>query len=169
MKKRVYLKTGDVFFVRIDDENKRYFQYIANDLTLLNSDVIRAFEKKYPVDTLPDLDKVLNDKIIFYAHCIVKIGVKLGYWEKEGNSSDVGTFDHILFRRASDYGQRKGETPIQISQNWYVWRINDLNFSFVGKLEGENRTADIGVVMDPESIVHRLRTGEYGGFYPGFE
>ncbi len=44
--KRVYIKTGDVFFVKVDNDYKRYFQYITNDLTQLNSDVIRAFKKK---------------------------------------------------------------------------------------------------------------------------
>ena len=38
-------KLGDIFCVKIDENNKKYFQYIANDLTQLNSDVIRAFKR----------------------------------------------------------------------------------------------------------------------------
>lgn len=43
--KRVLTKIGDVFEVKIDETSKKYFQYIANDMTQLNSDVIRGFKK----------------------------------------------------------------------------------------------------------------------------
>lgn len=56
---RVVTKIGDVFEVKLDENTKKYFQYVANDLTQLNSDVIRAFKKKYPVDESPDLKDVV--------------------------------------------------------------------------------------------------------------
>ncbi|CAA9196468.1 hypothetical protein [Flavobacterium collinsii] len=167
--KRVSIKVGDVFFVKVDDFSKRYFQYITNDLKQLNSDVIRAFDKVYPIDSSPDIDEIIQNNILFYAHCVTKWGVKLGFWEKVGNVKEVGSFENILFRGTRDYGVKKGECPVKISSNWYVWRINDAEFTHVGKLEDENRKAEIGVVMDPESIVHRIRTGHYDGFYPSFE
>lgn len=52
--KRVVVKKGDVFFVKINDTSKRYFQYITNDLKQLNSDVIRVFKTIYPLDDNPD-------------------------------------------------------------------------------------------------------------------
>jgi hypothetical protein len=39
------LKVGDVFEVSIDTTHKRYFQYIGNDSSQLNMDVIRVFKK----------------------------------------------------------------------------------------------------------------------------
>lgn len=51
---RINTKIGDVFSVKIDN-NKKYFQYIVSDLTQLNSDVIRAFKKVYPINAHPDL------------------------------------------------------------------------------------------------------------------
>ncbi len=167
--KRISTKIGDVFFVKIDDFSKRYFQYIANDLQQLNSDVIRCFKKIYPLNEKPDFVEIINDDIFFYAHCVVKWGVKLGYWEKLHNIKDIGTFENILFRGTRDYGVKKGETPIKISNNWYIWRLNDSSFTFVGKLENDNRRAEIGIIMDPESIVNRIKTGIYGGSYPEFE
>ena len=168
--KRVIIKKGDVFFVKIDNLNKRYFQYITNDLKQLNSDVIRCFKKIYAIEETPNLDEIVKDEIFFYAHCVTKWGVKLGYWEKVGNISDVGTFDHILFRGTTDYGARKGEEPIMISNNWYVWKINDKDFTSIGKLSNEYRRAEIGMVINPESIVYRVKTGEYDfPFYPKFE
>lgn len=168
MKKRVATKIGDIFSVRINEKNKKYFQLIAFDGTQLNSDVIRAFKEEYPTDVDSDMQEIVKGEVEFYAHCITKWGVKLGYWEKVGKSDGVGRLDHILFRGTSDYGHKKGDEPIRISNNWYVWRIGE-DFRDVGRLKGENRRAEIGIVMDPESIVNRMKTGEYGGFYPDFE
>lgn len=40
----------------------------------------------------------------------------------------------------------------------------------IGKLEGENRKAEIGMVINPESIIHRIKTGAYDfPFYPNYE
>lgn len=168
--KRVIIKKGDFFSVKIDETSKRYFQYITNDLKQLNSDVIRVFKKIYPIDENPDLSEIIKDEIFFYAHCVVKFGTKLGYWEKAGNVADVGNFDHILFRDTNDYGTSKGKVPIKISSNWYVWRINDFVSEKVGKLEGENRKAEIGMVINPASIVYRIKNGVYDfPFYPDFE
>jgi hypothetical protein len=74
-----------------------------------------------------------------------------------------------LFRGTSDSGARAGQEPIKISDKWYVWRINDRDFTNVGKLEGENRKAEIGVVVNPYDIVDRIKTGKYNFFYPNFE
>lgn len=166
---RVNTKIGDVFSVKIDENSRKYFQLVAFDLIQLNSDVIRAFKKTYSINENPDISKIVNGEVEFYAHCVTKWGVKLGHWEKAGHVKEVGALNHILFRRTSDYGCKVGEEPVKVSNKWYVWRINDENFTRVGKLTGENRKAEIGIVLDAESIVHRMKTGEYDGFYPGFE
>lgn len=153
---RANTKIGDVFSAKIDDNNKKYFQYIVSDLTQLNSDVIRAFKKVYPINANPDLSEIINGEVEFYAHCVTKLGIKMGYWEKVGNVSDVGKTDHILFRDSGDYGNLQ----IKISQDWWVWKINEEQRR-VGKLVGENQKAEIGLVINPESIVYRMRTGEY--------
>jgi hypothetical protein len=44
---------GDVFSVPLGASGKKYFQYVANDLTELNSQVIRAFRKTFPIDVDP--------------------------------------------------------------------------------------------------------------------
>ena len=50
---RANTKIGDVFSVKIDDNRKKYFQFVISDLTQLNSDVIRAFKKVYPKEDYP--------------------------------------------------------------------------------------------------------------------
>jgi hypothetical protein len=169
MKKRVVTNIGDIFSIRVNDHKMKYFQLIALDITQLNSDVIRSFRKEYEIGAAIDLDQVVKGEVEFYAHCVTKWGVKMGYWEKVGKSNDVGEIDHILFRGTSDYGHKEGQEPIRVSNRWYIWHIGDAAFTRVGKLEGENRKAEIGVVMDPESIVHRMKTGLYDGYYPDFE
>jgi len=163
---RVSTKIGDVFSVKIDEHSKKYFQLIAYDLTQLNSDVIRAFKKIYPIDANPDLSDIINGEVEFYAHCITKWGVKLGYWEKAGSIKELGLLKHILFRDTTDYGLYPEQKII--SDNWYVWNINE-KFRDVGKLVDENCKAEIGLIINPESIVYRMRTGEYDfKFYPDF-
>lgn len=164
---RIVTKIGDVFCIKLDESQKKYFQYVANDLTQLNSNVIRGFKKSYPTDSNPKLDEVVNDEIAFYAHCVIKWGIKMGLWEKVGKAHICGEVD-VLFRCTNDYGRKLGEEPVRVSNNWYVWKINE-EFKRVGKLEGENQEAEIGMVMNPLSIVHRMRTGEYDlPFYPGY-
>lgn len=165
---RINTKIGDVFSVKVDENNKKYFQLIAFDLTQLNSDVIRAFKEVYPIDINPNLSEVVNGKIEFYAHCVTKWGIKMNLWNKIGNISEIGSISHVLFRDTSDYGKWIGEEPIKVSENWYVWNINE-RFRDVGKLVGENRKAEIGIIVSPYDIEERIKTGKYSFFYPDFE
>jgi hypothetical protein len=168
MKKRVVTKIGDIFSVQVSDKKKKFFQLIAFDLTQLNSDVIRAFNQEYANEENPDFSEIVKNDVQFYAHCVTSVGVKLGFWEKVGKSNDVGKLNHILFRGTEDYARKPDEEPVRVSENWYVWRIGG-RFTDVGKLEGENRRAEIGLVFNPESIVHRIKTGKYKWVYPDFE
>jgi len=162
--KRIVTKIGDIFSVKIDNDLRKFFQLIAYDLTQLNSDVIRAFKNEYPITDTLGLSEIVSGEIEFYAHCVTKLGVKLGYWEKIGNINDVGKTNHILFRSSGDYGN----PAIKISKKWWVWKINEEQ-RWVGKLEGENRKAEIGSVMSPDSIVYRMKTCRNDFFYPDFE
>lgn len=165
---RATKEIGDIFEVKIDESKKKYFQYIANDMAQLGSDVIRVFKSTYNINEKVDISLVISDEIEFYTHCIIKVGIKLSFWEKVGNSPELGAFNHILFRNTNDYGIKAGQEPVKVSNDWYVWKINDTQFTRVGKLEGDNTKAEIGLVFNPRSIVNRMKTGEYGGSYPDY-
>lgn len=165
----IRVKTGDIFAVKINSEVKKYFQYLCSDLAQLNSDVIRVFDSEYRIDATPDLLEVIDDKIQFYAHVFLRLGYKMGYWEKVGNVKETGKTDHILFRSSDDYGHKLGDEPIKVSANWYVWNINDEQYKKVGKLIGENRKAEIGIVVNPQDIVTRMRAGKYDFFFPDYQ
>lgn len=162
-------KIGDVFSVKIDESNKKYFQLVAFDLTQLNSDVIRAFKKVYSISANPELAEIVKGEIEFYAHCVTKLGLKISLWESVGNTTEIGNTKNILFRDTNDYGAKVGEGSIKVSHKWYVWHINDSDFTSVGKLAGENQKAFIGIVMNPLGIIELLKGNKYPVNYPEFE
>ena len=129
----------------------------------------RAFTKVYSIDSNPDLSEIVKGEVDFYAHCVTKWGLQYGFWEKVGNSAEVGELNHILFRGSKDYGHKLGDEPVKISFNWYIWKINDEYFTDVGRIEGENRKAEIGCVIAPANIVYRMQYGKYDIGYPEYE
>jgi len=158
--KRTSTRIGDVFVVKLDEDHKKYLQYVATDSSDLGSDVVRAFEKLYLMNENPSLSEIVRGEIQFYAHCVAKWGIKLGFWEKIGNAP----FDKVTvwFRDSGDDPQTK------VSNNWWVWKINEERKK-VGELKGKYQNAEIGSVIPPDSIVHRMRTGKYDFIYPDFE
>jgi hypothetical protein len=129
--------------------------------TQLNSDVIRAFKKAYRIDSKPELQEVVSDEVDFHAHVVIKWDIKNKLWEKVGNATCPQKLD-LLFRDTNDVGSKF----IKISNNWYVWRINE-DFQHVGRLEGDRQKAEIGVVVRPRDIVDRMRTGDMILSIPG--
>ncbi len=162
MANRSRTRIGDIFCVKIDGKRVRYFQYVADDLTQLNSQVIRVFKKSFRIAERLDWRQLVNGEVEFYAHVFLKIGSKLRYWEKIANVPEIGKME-VLFRNSEDYGNPN----IKISENWHVWKINE-PFVKVGRLGGGNRRAEIGVVIAPDSIVHRMKVGDYDFVYPGY-
>lgn len=156
-------KIGDIFSVKIDEFNQKFFQYITNDLTQLNSDVIRVFKCIYPLNVKINLSEVIAGDVDFYAHCVIKLGIELEYWRWIGNVGNVGDFSHVWFRDTDDFGN----PDVKISRKWWVWKINQ-DEKYVGELKGIYQQAEIGVVMNPEGIVNRIITGKYGNVYPEF-
>ncbi|MBF0576043.1 hypothetical protein [Dysgonomonas sp. GY617] len=156
-------KIGDIFCAQVDGTTKRYLQYIISDMEQLNSDVIRAFKKVYPIDATPILEEIVSDQVDFYAHCVTKAGIKFGFWQTVGNSPQVGDTD-ILFRDKRDWTISKGKTD----DDWWIWYVNQ-PFDHVGKLSEENRKADLGLIFHPEDIVCKLKTGTLGNIFAHFE
>lgn len=121
------------------------------------------------MDTNPSLSEITNNSVNFYTHCAASLGCKLFLWEKVGYISEIGDTSHILFRDTMNYGVRAGEQPIKVSNNWYIWHINDEDFTNVGKLKGKNKKAEIGIVVSPYDIVDRIKESKYKFVYPNFE
>lgn len=162
--KRPNTKIEDIFAVKVDTEHVKYLQYIISDLTQLNSDVIRVFKQRYHIIEPPDLATIVGGEVEFYTHCVTILGCKMGHWDKVGNHPSIGQTDNILFRDSGD----NGNPQVKISEDWWVWKINESQ-KRVGKLTGENVNAEIGIVMDPISIVNKMKFGYFGGYYPSYK
>lgn len=165
---RVITKLGDVFSAEINETHKKYIQYIANDLTQLNSDVIRVFKKKYLVNENPNLENIVKGEVEFHAHCVVKFGVKMNLWVKVGNSKNIGSLENIIFRGTKDYGHKLGNEPIRVTNDWYIWKINDAKFTNVQFVTEQVRDANIGLVFNPLGILELIKNHKYPQNYPEF-
>lgn len=159
--KRMTTKVGDVFVVTFDEGTKRYLQYVLSDLTQLNSDVVRVFKTVYSQTDEPSLEQVVADEVDFYAHCVTKWGLEAGVWNRIGNKPDFGKVD-VLFRSSGDVGK-----DIKVSENWWVWKPNEQQ-QFIGRLDEKFKRAELGSVVRPTDIVHRMKTGGYDFAYPGY-
>ena len=158
-------KMGDVFKYQYDNKC-RYLQYIGIDELQLSGDVVRIFAGEFPSDDIPSIDSLLSSPVDFYCITYVINCVKFGHWEKIGNSSNIGDYQNIKFRCAADFGDLVDGEPIKTSDDWYVWRLGDTQIKEIGKLTGEWKTADIGVLLPPNYINERMREGSYNFIYP---
>ena len=156
MGKRIVTKIGDIFCVEIGDGYKCYFQYVANDTTVLNSSVIRVFSKHYPIEYVPVFDEIVNDEVYFYAHTSLRFGIVYNAWYKVGRHQNIGNPEAICFRWVSEIDT----SGITKSYNWSIWKINQEQ-EFIGKISQEHAHIDWGVVLSYKDIVNKIKTGKF--------
>lgn len=157
MKKRIVTRIGNVFCVEIDEKEKCFFQYVANDMTMLNSSVIRVFKRRYPMEYKPNIDEIVNDEVLFYAHTILRAGIMYNAWYKVGTSKCLGDTENIMFRFFWDFGSGR---PMTKSYDWHIWKINT-PFVKIGEMRKEYLHCEIGCVLAYDDIVARIKTGRY--------
>lgn len=154
------LRIGDMFSVPLDDKLKKYFQYVADDPSQLNSNVIRAFKDTYPIHEAQELQEIVTGDVDFYTHVIIKWGIKMKLWTRAGNVPFAEQLE-VLFKGTNDLLN----PGIKKSSQWYVWRVGE-PFERVGELKGKNQNAEIGLVVNPPDVVSRMRHGRFEFAYP---
>ncbi len=154
-------KVGDVFEVIISDTEKKYMQYIASDLTCLNSDVVRGFTKIYAINEKPKLEEIVSDKVDFYAHCDSRAGIKMETWTLYGNTDNVGDMKNLIFMVSRDNGA-------VLSDQWYIWHINE-EMQWVSRESRLLRCANYGDVFPYKMIYERIKNGFFNMVYPRYE
>jgi hypothetical protein len=159
MSKRI----GSIYSVEVDGDRVHYFWDVGTDHSQLGSALIVVFRRSYPKSATPDFDEIVTDDVDFYCHATVLVGKTMGRWSKAGFRPVTKTFP-MLFRDSNDYGN----PAVRVSERWYVWEPNQ-PFRDVGRLTGDLTKAEIGVVLSPDSIVSRIRTGVYDMFYPAYD
>lgn len=166
MAKRIVTKIGDVFCVELVNGTKGYFQYIAKDLTQLNSSVIRVFRTHYPIDADVKINDIVKDEIDFYAHAILRSGIADEKWYKVGKSLDFDPdeVNNVIFGTASNVIGVPGSLIPQFVDplsNWYIWRINYESLP-VGPLPKKYvNIIEIGSVFQYPAIIDRMERGYY--------
>jgi len=164
-KKRIVTKIVDVFCAEIEGKFKCFFQYVANDLSQMNSSVIRVFKRRYPMEYKPVVDDIVKDEVAFYAHTILKFGIEFGAWCKIGKSANIGeeALSEVIFGCAQD-SKFISVTKVEIVDpltNWFIWNINgpDIN---IGKLPKRyHDILEVGSVKSYLDILHRMKYGYY--------
>jgi len=153
-------KIGDLYRVVMDDGYVAHFQHVVDDSTQLGSNVICVFKHRYPKDASLSSTDIANDRPEFHAHVAIPVGIKHNCWTKIG-FAPVQQKPVVLFRICNDYGP----PPPTTSKDWSVWRANE-PLRRVGKLTGDLRDAEIGLIVNPFSLVFRIRNGHYDFAYP---
>ena len=172
--KRIVTKIGDIFCVEFPDNTKGYFQYIAKDMTQLNSSVIRAFYTHYPIGQDVNIENIVKDKVDFYAHTVLRAGIDFDTWYKIGKSDDIGQEEltNILFARAHRFRGDLSKPYIQEVnplENWKIWRIGQ-DVIKVGILNPDlAKVVYSGPVFPYFEIVQRMYTGYYNNTDPEYE
>lgn len=159
-------KIGDVLIAKTSDTSKRYMQLVAIDKSQLNSDVLRAFKKIYPIEAEPSLEEIVSDEVDFYTHSDSIAGIKLEYWKLVGNISKIGDIDKILFYETDELQNIFG---VWVTK-WWTWRINqeEYEYSRKPKRKYKGRGAEPGLVFPPFSIIERLQ-GTFVSYHPEYK
>lgn len=156
--KRTKISVGDVFQVALDNGKYKYFQYLLDDATQLNSNVIGCFPGEFESEV--DISKVIDGEFETYIHCVLPLGLKLGYWRRIGNFALKLNCD-IVFRDSSDYGNPE----IIFSQKWWIWKPNEPQ-KYIGDIQRDYANSFVGIVVNPSSVVHMIKTGAIDFVYP---
>ena len=165
MATRVTNRIGDIYCVEVQDfailglrvkkGYKRYFQYIAKDTACLNGRVIRVFKRRYPLNYVMNIEEILTDKVDFYTHTMLSVGIKANAWQKVGKSKDVGDYEHVLFRARDFWGD-----------GWNIWHING-EYETVKRLTFKMQKETYpGFIFPYPDIVYKIKYGWYPGTMP---
>ena len=165
MAKRIVTKIGNVFCVEIDGKYKSFFQYVANDMSQLNSSVIRVFKKRYPMDYVPVMNDIVQDDVAFYAHTILRNGIVYDAWYKVGKAEvlNEGEINDVVWGHTQDFVFISVTEMPEINplDNWFIWTINTPHIG-VGKLpEKYHKTLELADVFPYTYIVNRIKYGYY--------
>ncbi len=162
MAKRIVTKIGDVFCVEVEGRYKAFFQYIANDMTCMNSSTIRVFKRRYAMDYKPIVDDIVNDEVEFYAHTVLKFGIVESAWYKVGKSSDLGleALSEIFF--ASPIIERPEDQRVNaLLLKWNIWKLDEEKERIQGLSDEIRLKVEFGMIMPWNSIVSKIKNGYY--------
>jgi hypothetical protein len=159
MTKKLILAPGDIFEIPIIAK-KHYIQYLMNDSTLFNANVVRVFDCETSFGQSIDLKDVVKSRVRFHTHVMIKGGVKLCGWFKIGNIPLEPSFSPPLFRATDD-----AYADVRKSTNWYVWQACN-EIKKIGRLSDKYKNIDYGSVFHPIDVGKWIETDKIGFLFP---
>ena len=170
MAKRIVTKIGDVFCAVLPGNKKAYFQYVANDLSQLNSSVIRVFRTHYPLDQTVSLKEIINDEIDFYAHTILRVGIDVNAWTKVGKDKNINEkeIENVIFGTAQPFECASVVVLTDPTNNWYVWHINGVRTRIGTLPENLHDIVYPGAVLTYKDVLNRMYYGYYLASLPEY-
>lgn len=174
MAKRVVVRIGDIFRVKLDNDMVGFFQYVTKDNIDLGSAVIRVFKTHYPSNQEISLNDIILDDVDFYTHVFPRAGLILEVWEKVGHAKILNKekLEDLIFGIChNEIYDRVNVKLIHVNplQNWKIWKIND-EWIEIGSLpEYLHDKINYGCVYSPMRIKERMETGYYKNTEPGYE
>ena len=162
--KRIVTKAGDVFCAEIDGKYKCFFQYIINDVVQKkNSNVVRVFKRRYPMDYKPCIEDIVSDEVLFYLHTDIRDGIMNDAWYKVGDSKKSGEEDcrKILFGATSpvSYGPGRSIECVEPEENWRILHIGE-DAVFLGRLPKEYAgKIEDGAIIPYYYLLMRMKLG----------
>lgn len=114
------------------------------------------------------MDEITKDDVSFYAHTVIRGGIKSGYWEKVGKSSFDGKID-VIFRQINLFAPLYLDPPKDsAAEDWKIWRVNEPMIE-VKNTSYELQNSERGSVKPAIDIINRVKTGKYAYFEHRFQ
>ncbi len=153
-------KQGEIYEIPYKSV-KRYFQLVASDKTVRNSDVIAVFNFRAEVNDKPLINDILNSGVEFFMHTTVDAGVTESLWYKIGKA-EVVDYSKALFKDIYHENAEPKVEPYEVDSYpyWVVWHANGERTQ-IGADVDIYPEAELGLVHSPDEVVYRIEVGKY--------
>ena len=149
-------RIGEIYSSPTSDS--RYcFQFVARDLTQLNSEVIAIWKNTSSKELLSHSEQRLPEPDMFL-HTTVLAGVKMGTWERVGMASPID-FTMATFKSADHDYLRDKNPDDKLCKKWQVWKINE-DRSIVKKNLYEDKRYMPGWVYPPKVVEYIIQNDQ---------
>lgn len=148
------IKPGDIFEVKLENNEKRFVQFIYRDNYNLGSDLIRCLNhfdyKNIPPEK--SINQLISENFLFYAYTVIKVGIIRKVYNYVTNFQIEDRFENPTFRSCGDVGPNVGK-----SYNWYI--IKNSTTKKIGELTDEYKNLPTTHIWSPENLVKILENG----------
>lgn len=160
-KNKFSISSGDIFEVKLENSDKRFFQFLYKDDNYMSGHVIRAFVYTLAGNVELNINDLSSCQVDFITHTRVFEGLKDELWAKIGNLPLEQDFEPPIFRQTNDV-----YSMVKKSHNWFIWQYNPENRKYIGNLTEKYEKLPFSSILPPIAIIEWLNTGWHGFMRP---